>query len=302
MCVVESDAPTAERAPLVGRGARRRRSFEGWLWLTPAAIYFLVLFLIPVGILVGYSFYSVESLRPVADFTFDNYGEVATNPIFRSIFVRTLRMAAIISFVVVAVSFPFSYLITYVFPRRRQFLYFLVLVSLFGGYLVRIYAWRTMLGRNGVINQGLMAFEVIDEPSRQLLNSQFAIIIVLVNFLIPLGVLPIYSAMQNISPNLIAAAQDLGSSRLHAALKIVLPLSMGGVRAAFAFSFILTAAEWVTASLVGGVRDQMIGNQIVYQFGSNFNWPLGSALAISLVLVAVAIIAVFFVLLRWLSR
>lgn len=299
---MKTGAPTTERAPLAGRSVRRRGRFEGWLELTPAAIYFLVLFLIPVGILVAFSFYSVENLRPVADFTFDNYREVATNPIFRPVFVRTLRMAAIVSFVVIGVSFPFSYLITYVFPRRRQFLYFLVLVSLFGGYLVRIYAWRSMLGRNGVVNQGLMTFGVIEAPTRYLLNSQFAIIIVLINFLIPLGILPIYSAMQNISPNLIAAAQDLGSSRLHAALKIVLPLSMRGVRAAFAFSFILTAAEWVTASLVGGVRDQMVGNQIVFQFGGNFNWPLGSALAISLVLVAVAILAVLFALLRWLSR
>ena len=299
---MKTGAPTTERAPLAGRSVRRRGRFEGWLELTPAAIYFLVLFLIPVGILVAFSFYSVENLRPVADFTFDNYREVATNPIFRQVFVRTLRMAAIVSFVVIGVSFPFSYLITYVFPRRRQFLYFLVLVSLFGGYLVRIYAWRSMLGRNGVLNQGLMTFGVIEAPTRYFLNSQFAIIIVLINFLIPLGILPIYSAMQNISPNLIAAAQDLGSSRLHAALKIVLPLSMRGVRAAFAFSFILTAAEWVTASLVGGVRDQMVGNQIVFQFGGNFNWPLGSALAISLVLVAVAILAVLFALLRWLSR
>ena len=220
----------------------------------------------------------------------------------RAFFARTLRIAAIISIIVVAVSYPFAYIITYVIPRRRQLLYFLVLVSLFGGYLVRIYAWRNILGRVGVLNQSLTGLGIVDEPVWFFLNSPFAIVIASVNFLIPLGVLPIFSSMQNISPRLIEAARDLGSSRIHAALKVVLPLSMRGVSAAFAFSFIAAAAEWVTPTLLGGTGDQMVGNQIAFQFGGGLNWPLGAALALSLVIVVVAILSVLLAIVRWISR
>ena len=291
--------PAADsKSPLPGRG----RQFGAWLQLAPASLYFLILFVAPIGVLVVISFYSVRNFDFVPELTLGNYWEVATSSTLRAFFARTLRIAAIISIIVVAVSYPFAYIITYVIPRRRQLLYFLVLVSLFGGYLVRIYAWRNILGRVGVLNQSLTGLGIVDEPVWFFLNSPFAIVIASVNFLIPLGVLPIFSSMQNISPRLIEAARDLGSSRIHAALKVVLPLSMRGVSAAFAFSFIAAAAEWVTPTLLGGTGDQMVGNQIAFQFGGGLNWPLGAALALSLVIVVVAILSVLLAIVRWISR
>lgn len=273
-----------------------------WLQLAPASVYYIFFFFVPLCVLVAYSFFTVESFQFVAKLNLENYKEVFTSPIFRPFFFRTMKLAFIISLTVLALSYPFAYIIAFVLPRRRQLLYFLVLVSLFGGYLVRIYAWRTMLGSGGFFNQSLMAFGLIDEPLRVFLNSQFAIVIAQVNFLIPLGILPIYSAMNNVSPHLVEAARDLGSSRMHAAWKIVMPLSIRGVRAAFAFSFIAAAAEWVTPSLLGGPRDQLVGNQIAYQFGTNLNWPLGAALAISLVAVVLVIVAVVTGVMKWSTR
>lgn len=283
------------------RAGRRRRS-RAWLEIAPAAVYFAVFFLAPLGILVAYSFYTYRDFDFVPDFTVQNYLDVITGDRYHTYFLRTVKIAFIVSALVLVISYPFAYLLTFVFRRRRELLYFLVLVSLFGGYLVRIYAWRTMLGREGLINEGLMSAGVIDNPLGFFLNSEFAIVITLVNFLLPLGVLPLFSAMQNVSPRQLEAARDLGSSRLHAARRVVLPLTMRGVRAAFAFTFIAAAAEWVTPLLVGGVGDQLVGNQIAYEFGTDVNWPLGAALAMTLVVATVAIVAAILGLLRLVSR
>lgn len=168
----------------------------------------------PLAILFAYSFYTYRDFDFVSDFTVQNYLDVITGDRYHTYFLRTIKIAFIVSGLVLILSYPFAYLLTFVFRRRRELLYFLVLVSLFGGYLVRIYAWRTMLGREGLINEGLISAGVVDHPLRFFLNSEFAIVITLVNFLLPLGVLPLFSAMQNVSPRLLDAARDLGSSRL----------------------------------------------------------------------------------------
>ena len=162
-------------------------------------------------------------------------------------------------------------------------LYFLVLVSLFGGYLVRIYAWRSMLGRDGVVNSFLISTHIISAPLSFLLNSNFAIVIALLNFLIPLGVLPIFSAMQNISPRLLEAAEDLGDltdpdradyrASPHHPGESGLPSRSASLR---------PWPNWVTPQLLGGPLDQFVGNQILYEFGETLNWPLGAAIALTL--------------------
>lgn len=208
---------TAWRRPTGGLGgtrAGRKGRSRAWLEIAPAAVFFAVFFLAPLAILFAYSFYTYRDFDFVSDFTVQNYLDVITGDRYHTYFLRTIKIAFIVSGLVLILSYPFAYLLTFVFRRRRELLYFLVLVSLFGGYLVRIYAWRTMLGREGLINEGLISAGVVDHPLRFFLNSEFAIVITLVNFLLPLGVLPLFSAMQNVSPRLLDAARDLGSSRL----------------------------------------------------------------------------------------
>ena len=262
---------------------RRRDRVVAWLQLLPGSAFFIAFFLVPLLGLLAMSFFRLVDFEPVADFTLSNYAEVLTNSVHARLALRTIQAATIVTAIVLLVSFPFAYTLNFVFRRHRQILFFLVLVSLFGGYIVRIYAWRSILGNQGVINQGLMALSIVDEPVRQLLNSMYAVGASLVNFLVPLGVLPIYAAMQNVSPGIAEAARDLGASRLRAARQIVLPLSMRGVRAAAAFVFIATLGEWVTPRLLGGTEDLLIGNRIEYYFGSSLEWPAGAALAITLI-------------------
>ena len=277
-----ADDPVSSPEGALGRKGRRDQ-LVAWLQLLPGSAFFTVFFLVPLLGLLAMSFFSLVDFQPVVDFTVSNYVEVLTSGVHARLALRTLQAATIVTVIVLLISFPFAYTLNFVFRRHRQLLFFLVLVSLFGGYIVRIYAWRSILGNQGVINQGLIATGIVDEPIRELLNSMYAVGASLVNFLIPLGVLPIYAAMQNVSPGIAEAARDLGASRLRAARQIVLPLSMRGVRAAAAFVFIATLGEWVTPRLLGGTEDLLIGNRIEYYFGSSLEWPTGAALAITLV-------------------
>lgn len=278
-----------------------RRSYSRALQLSPSALYYLALFAAPLLLLAAYSFFTVENFDPVAKLTFANYGEAITSEVFRGYYVRTLRVAAVVAVTVALISYPFAFVLHYIFPQRKHLLYFLVLVALFGGYIVRVYAWRNIMGREGVFNQTLMQWGLIDEPVTLFLNSELAVMVALVNYLIPFGILPIYSAMQNVPGTQIEAALDLGASRWRAALTVVLPLTSRGVAAAFAVGFIASAAEWVTPQLLGGTGDQLIGNQIQYQFGGGLNWPLGAALAITLVIGVSALLGLLYTITRrWL--
>jgi spermidine/putrescine transport system permease protein len=191
----------------------------------------------------------------------------------------------------------------FVLQRRGTLILQLVLLSLFSGYLVRIYAWRTILGKQGLLNTTLQYLGLIDEPLDFLIYSQFAVIVTLCGLLLPLAVLPIYSAMLNVSDDVLEAARDLGAGFRHRMRTVLLPMVMPGVTTAFAFAFLLSAGDFVTPSLVGGMQSTMIGNIIADQFrGIGANWPLGAALAFVTIGAMVAVCATVVALLRGVSR
>lgn len=279
-----------------------RRGLLAALPLAPALTWFLLFFLGPLLVLVAFSFFTFRDLQWLPELNLDNYARALTDPAFRTILVRTLTIALLVTIAVLLIAYPFTYLITFVFPRRRQTLYFLVLVTLFGSYLVRIYAWRTILGAEGVVNETLLAVGLIGEPIRELLNSPLAVGIALTNFLVPLAVLPIYSAMQNLSPGLLEAGRDLGAGRVTLVRTVALPLTLPGVRVAAAFTFIAAAADFATPALLGGASGRMAGGAIAREFGQTLNWPLGAALAITLIGVLVVAIGLLWFVLGRLAR
>jgi spermidine/putrescine transport system permease protein len=171
-------------------------------------------------------------------------------------------------------------------------------VSIFGGYLVRIYAWRSILGEQGLINSFLGSIGLIHKPLGFLIFSQAAVVVGLVNLLLPFAALPLFSAMQNVPKEILEAARDLGGGRLVVFRTIMLPLTATGVRIAFAFAFVLASGDYVTPQLLGGPSGLMIGNAISDQFSTEFNWPLGCALAIVMLLVSLAVCWLFSRLVR----
>lgn len=250
----------------------------------PAGLFVLVFFLVPVGVLFAYSLGQTTYISFEFGTSFHNYVEGFTTPLYTSLITKSIVIGAITGFASVVLAYPLAFAITLGPLRKRgDLVLFIVLISLFSAYLVRVYAWRTLLGRRGAINTGLEALGLINEPLHFLIYSRFAVVLTLVNVLIPLAVLLLYSSLASVDRDCLEAARNLGASPWRAFWTVTLPLSIKGVQAAFALCFIIAAGDYVTPQLVGGTRGQMLGNVISDQFGVTFNWPLGSALAFMLV-------------------
>jgi spermidine/putrescine transport system permease protein len=280
---------------------RKRGGYVGtFAALAPGGGFYLLAFAVPLGLLVAYSFFVADQfaykIRPA--FTVTNYKAVGETSLYVQLMLRTVELGLIVTAIVLVLGYAFAYIATFTFPRRRELLLFLMVVSIFGGYLVRIYAWRSILGNEGAINSVLQSAGIINHPLGFLLFNQVAVVIGLVNLLLPFGTLPLFSAMQNVPRDVIEAARDLGGGRLVVLRTILLPLTSTGLRIAFAFAFVLTCGDYVTPQLLGGTNGLMIGNAISDQFATEFNWPLGCALAIAILLIALAVCWLFSRLLR----
>lgn len=253
---------------------------KGYVYLlSPLFTYFVVFFFAPLFILFIYSFWLKTSTGLVPTFTLFNYLSIFSRRLYPIVIIRSIRIGFITSIICVMLSYPVAYSLTFKYKKLQDFVLYLILISLFSSYLVRVYAWKTILGSNGLFNQVLKYFGLIDEPLRFLLYSPTAIIITLVFIFIPFTILPIYSSLQNIGVDLIEAARDLGANRLETFYKVTLPLSMPGVITGFIFSFVLAAGDYVTPQMVGGTGGLMVGRIVQDQFGMTYNWPFGSALA-----------------------
>lgn len=260
--------------------------------LAPAGLFLLLFFVGPVAVFFAFSFWTVEGFDLAPVWNLGNYQEALTDPIYQQLFWQTIYTAATAALVTIAIAYVFAHAIRFHLRRHQEALLFMVVVALFSGYLVRIYAWRTILGDEGVINQALLTLGVIQQPLSFLLFSRIATIIVFVNFLIPLAILPIYAALQNVRDEEIEAARDLGASAAAAFWRITLPLAWSGVFAAFSLTFIIAAGDYVTPQLVGGTSGGMIGRTIASTFGTAFNWPLGAALSFLTLIFVLVILGV----------
>ena len=260
--------------------------------LLPATVFLLVFLVGPVAVFFVYSFWTVAGFDLAPVWNLDNYRDALGDEIYRSLFVQTIATAALAAAITTVIAYTFAHAIRFHLRRYQEPLLFLVVVALFSGYLVRIYAWRTILGDEGVINTALLTLGIVSEPLSFLLFSRVATTITLVNFLVPLAVLPIYAALQNVRDEEIEVARDLGASAAGAFRRVTLPLAWGGVFAAFALTLIIAAGDYVTPQLVGGTSGAMIGRSIASTFGTAFNWPLGAALSFLTLAFVLAILGV----------
>ena len=265
----------------------------------PAGLFLACFFLVPLGVLVAYSLGSSTFVSMEFGHSPENYREVLESSLFRSVYGRTLLIGVLVGALSVALAYPFAYAIT-LGPLRRhgELLLFLVLVSLFSAYIVRVYAWRTLLGREGAINSGLEAIGVINGPLEFLLYSRFALVLTLVNVLVPLAVLPLYASLSGLDPQLREASRSLGASPTSTLLRVTLPLTSRGLYTAFLLCFVIAAGDYVTPQLVGGPDGLLVGNLIVARFGIAFDWPLGAAMAFVLVAAMTLVVGAIVLVLR----
>jgi spermidine/putrescine transport system permease protein len=229
-------------------------------------------------------------------FTFAAWRSVAHDRVYLRLFWKSVQMSLIVSVIIVLFAYPLAYYLALSGTKRKYVLLLLLIAPFLTSYLLRVLAWKVILGSQGVVNTFLFwtGIRSPDDPVSQLLYSRFAVMLVLGYIWLPFVALPIFVSLESLDRRLLEAASDLGASRLRAFRAVTLPLSLPGIAAAFFFVFVPTLGEFVTPSLVGGASGYMYGNQIVDLFGAGFpDWETGSVLALFLIVVVAALTVVF---------
>src|SRR5438270_8871263 len=284
--------------PAVGLSSRRRWRLD---LTTPTLLglpvaWLVVFFVVPIAIVAAYSF-DVYSLFPgTHGFTLAAWRAFVHSSVYLALFWKSVKMSLIVSAIVVALAYPVAYYLALSGTKRKYVLLLVLIAPFLTSYLLRVLAWKVILGDQGVINTFLFwtGLRSPGHPISQLLYSRFAVMLVLGYIWLPFVALPIFVSLESLDRRLLEAASDLGASRLQAFRKVTLPLSLPGVVAAFLFVFIPTLGEFVTPSLVGGTTGYMYGNQIVDLFGTGFpDWETGSVLALFLLGVVAVLTALF---------
>ena len=288
--------------PDIARAPARPRRRRGLPDLTTAGLlglplsWLAVFFVVPIAIVAAYSV-DLYSLFPGPHgFTLAGWRGFFHDPVYLRLFWKSAEMSLIVSAAIVVLAYPLAYYLAFSGTKRKYVLLLLLIAPFLTSYLLRVLAWKVILGDEGVINTFLFwtGLRSPGHPFSQLLYSRFAVMLVLGYIWLPFVALPIFVSLESLDHGLLEAASDLGASRLQAFRRVTLPLSAPGVFAAFLFVFIPTLGEFVTPSLVGGTTGYMYGNQIVDLFGTGFpDWESGSVLAIFLLGVVTVLTLVF---------
>jgi len=257
------------------------------------AIFMIVLFLLPLGFMALYSFRAGTFGEARETFTLDHYRDFLANIPYQRLLWRSLLISFWVSLYAVALAYPIAYYLVFSAGRQKLFLLTLIIVPAWVSYLLRVLAWKVILGSTGLLASFFtwIGLDLGDAPL--LLYSPDAVIITLVYVWIPFVALPIFAALERIDPSLLEAAYDLGCNKFQAFLRVTLPLSLPGVVAGFLFVFIPTVGEYVTPALVGGPQGVMFGNLIQDQFLRGLDWPAGSLMSLAMLVVVLAPLVVF---------
>lgn len=272
----------------------RRGTF--WLLSIPPLLWLLLFFVAPV-ILMGLMSLR-EDIGPVRSFfdvskpTLDQYSFVLSEAAYMRLLGLSALMALGVGLAATLLAFPIAYFLTFRAGERAGMYLVLLLIPFWTSYLLRVMAWKLMLGSEGVVNSFLGWIGAIQSPLEFLLYNRGTVIVTLVYVWIPFAVLPIYAAMARIDRPLLEAAADLGAGPWQRFWRVTVPLAMPGAVAAFFMVFIPTIGEYVTPLLVGGSSGSMYGNLIQDFFTKSADWPLGSALAAVMLAVTLALVAV----------
>ena len=264
------------------------RDWRYWL-LIPSVGAFALLFLSPIVFFFVVSFWEVKLFKLNPTFTLANY--VRTYHEYLEVALFTFGIAALIATITTFLGFTFTYVIRFKAGRFGSVLLFGAIIALFGGYLAKVYAWKTILGTNGILNSALLALGVVDAPIQSFIFNPGAVVVALSHWLLPLAILPIYGSLRGVQDITLEAARDLGATPWQVFAGIILPQCRAGLFAAFAFCFLISAGDYVTPRLVGGPSTTMIGNYIESLFGFRFDWPLGSSMAFATLFCSVALLA-----------
>ena len=265
-----------------------------WLFIliAPPALWLVLLFVIPLVTMVLFTFRAGSFGAEREIFTLANYQEYFSNPSYQRMLWTSTLIALVVSVFSMILAYPLAYFLVFRAGALRFTFLLMVIVPAWISLLLRVFAWKLILGSNGLLNSLLLSLGLIAEATPILLYSQAAVMTALVYVYVPFIALPIFAALQRIDRSLLEAAADLGSSFWPTFFRVVLPLSLPGVLAGFFLVFIPTLGEYVTPLLVGGSQSMMYGNLIYNQFAKALNWPLGSLMSVVMLGMTLALILV----------
>jgi spermidine/putrescine transport system permease protein len=262
------------------------------LLLGPTALWLLVFFLLPLGIILVYSFLTRSDTGSVLwEFTLDNFVRLFSDTVYLSVFWRSIWLGGLTTLLCLVVSYPMALYMVMRTQRWRTILLFLVLIPFWTNFLVRTYAWMVILSNTGLINTLVMS---LGGERMNLLYNEGAVLIGLVYGQLPFMILPIYASLDRFDFRLVEAAQDLGANRWQAFRRVMLPMTMPGIAAGSVLVFITAAGNYIVPALLGGNKVFLIGNLLEQQFGAAQNQPLGSATALVVMAVLTVGVVMYF--------
>jgi ABC-type spermidine/putrescine transport system permease subunit I len=285
-------APGAPPRTTTGSEASRGQTLLGMLPALPVMAWVLMFLLAPMAIMAVFSFWRYHNfdLQPI--WNLDNYRAILEQATYTRVMLRTLRIAVMVTLGCLVLAYPFAYFLARRVTRWRAALIILVLIPFWTSFLIRTYAWMSILARNGVINSVLRWLGVIQQPI-QLLYTVGAVVVAGIYLFLPFAVLSIYTSLEKLGYSLEEAAMDLGAGPWTTFRRVTFPLSLAGVQAAVIFVFVPSLGLFVTPALLGGANATMIGNLQVTIFKSSLDFALGSALSFAVLAVAMATVALF---------
>jgi putative spermidine/putrescine transport system permease protein len=281
----------AQLSNALARLERRRWAFL--LLLLPPLIYLALLYAIPVLVLTAQSFLSYDATtRGTGGFTLDNYTKALTDPSYLRVLWTSLRIGFLVTALALVIGYPIAYLLARLSGPKKQILLAVIVSPLLVSIVIRTFSWAVLLRSGGPVNQVLMATGIIREPL-QILNREPAVIIALVHVYLPFMIIPLSTVIESIDPTLELAASSLGANVWRRFVEVILPLSLPGIVAGCMLVLTTSVSAYVTPAMLSGNTFLVMPTLVQQQMQVLVNWPFGSAIAIELIVVVLAIVGVF---------
>ena len=272
-----------------------------WVTIVPVNLWLWIWVLLPALMVVAVSFASRDPEHLIQwTFNLTNYQRLA-DPLYLQVFWESFWLSGITAILCLLLGFPFAWWLARLAPRWRSLALFLLIIPFWTNSLIRTYAIKLILGKQGLLNGLLLVLHLVDEPL-DLLYTQFAVVFGLVYILLPFMVLPLYSNLEKLDDSLLEAARDLGAGRWQVLRKIIIPLTLPGIVAGTLIVFLPAMGMFYIADLLGGAKNLLLGNIVKNQFLSSLDWPFGSAISVALIPLMGVLMLAYFQAAKWVNR
>ncbi len=279
------------------RSPRRRYAGTTWLLAAPPFLFLLLLFIVPVGVLLMYSFGEREGFDVSQSWTLDQYREVLSSSSMTSLLIKTLWVSALATFICLLIGYPTAWAIAHhVSPRWRRPLLLVLILPSWTSFVIRVYSLILLLGDQGLVNAVLQGTNLTSEPIPLAFNMT-GVLFGLVYVGLPWMILPVHTSIERLDGRLIEASRSLGASGFRTFWKVVLPLTMPGIVAGVLMTFIPSVGTFVISAVLGG-REGFLYTNLIDDSFANFNWPLASAMAVILLVITLVLVGLLMLAVR----